>query len=126
MIRLALAGIVYARTDHLVYRYRRHSGSLTLNEDQTFLSEITQEHLEMTGGFLRKDGLPYQARQYLKKMRTRDTLIMAIFRLHKWDLGQAWFYAREGIRYDWTWPLKFVFEVFDRLKLAFSGRISHA
>ena len=126
MIRLALADIVYARTDHLVYRYRRHSGSLTLNEDQTFLSEIMLEHLKMTDDFLEKAGLPGPARQYLKKMRTRDTVMMAIFRLHKWDPGQAWFYTREGIRYDWIWPLKFTLEVVDRLKNAFLRRISRA
>jgi glycosyltransferase involved in cell wall biosynthesis len=114
MIRLALAGIVYARTDTLVYRYCQHAGSLTFNREKTFLTEIIQEHLKMTDGFLRKTGLPGQARQYLRKMRTRDTLMMAIFRLHRWEPGQAWFYMREGIRYDWVWPLKFALQVFDR------------
>jgi glycosyltransferase involved in cell wall biosynthesis len=126
MIRLVLGGIVYARTDTLVYRYCQHAGSLTFNRENTFLTEIIQEHLKMTDGFLKKPGLPGQARQYLTKMRTRDTLMMAIFRLHKLDLGQAWFYTREGIRYDWAWPLKFVFEVLDRLKQVFSRRISRA
>jgi hypothetical protein len=94
-----------------------------LNEDQTFLSEITQEHLKMTEAFLRKAGLPGQARQFLMKMRTRDTLMMAIFHLHKLDLGQAWFYMREGIRYDWAWPLKFVLQVFDRLVHSASRKV---
>jgi len=126
MIRLALASIVYARTDLLVYRYRRHSGSLTLNGNQTFQSEITQEHLKMSDDFLRKAGLPGQARQYLRKMRTRDTLMMAIFRLHKGKLGQAWFYAREGICSDWAWPLKFTFQLVDRLIHYFLKKVSRA
>jgi glycosyltransferase involved in cell wall biosynthesis len=126
MIRLAIAGVHFEKTDRLIYQYQRHAGALTFNWTGAHFSEIVQEHLKMTDDFLRKAGLPGQTRQFLRKMRTRDTLIMAIFRLHKLDLLQAWFYMREGIRYDWAWPLKFTFEVLDRLKQAFSRRISHA
>ena len=87
MIRLALTGIIYARTDTLVYRYCQHSGSLTFNRGNTFLTEMMQEHLKMTDGFLSKAGMPEKARQYLRKMRTRDTLMMAEFHLTKLELG---------------------------------------
>jgi glycosyltransferase involved in cell wall biosynthesis len=126
MLRLALAGTPFARTDRLVYRYCIHDGSLTFNENKIFLPEIIQEHLKMTDVFLRKAGLSAIARQYLRKMRTRDTLMMAVFCLHKWDLGQTWFYAREGIRSDWVWPLKFTIRVLGRLVHSFSRRVSGA
>ena len=124
MIRLALAGIVYARTEHLVYRYRQHAGSLTFNEDQTFLTEILQEHLKLMDSFRRKAGLPDKARQYLQERRTQDTLRMAAFRLHRWELGQVWFYACEGIRSDWTWPLKFLILVLGWLIHSVTKRVS--
>jgi glycosyltransferase involved in cell wall biosynthesis len=126
MIRLVLAGIVYARTDMLVYRYCQHAGSLTFNREKTFLTEMTQEHLKMTDGFLRKTGLPGPARQYLRKLRTRDTLRRARYYLHKRELGQAWFYAREGIRYDWAWPINFAYKFFYRLAYSIIKKNSNA
>jgi GT2 family glycosyltransferase len=68
MIRLALAGIVFARTVTFVYRYRRRSGSFIFDKDQKFLSEFKQEHLKKMGGFLSKARLPGQARQNLTKL----------------------------------------------------------
>jgi len=115
MIRLALAGIRFARTDRLLYQYRRHAGALTFNWNGAFFSDIAQEHLKMTDGFLGKVGLTNNARKYLQKLRTRDTIVMAIFLLRRWKLSKAWFYVFVGIRSDWEWPLKFVCEVFSRL-----------
>ena len=125
MIRVALAGIVYARTEHLIYRYRQHAGSLTFNEDQTALTEVLQEHLKLIDSFCRMAGLPGKARQYMQERRTQDTLRMAAFRLHRWELNQVWVYAREGIRSDWTWPLKFLILACGWLFRSVSKRVSH-
>jgi glycosyltransferase involved in cell wall biosynthesis len=108
MIRLALAGVVYARTERTVYLYLQHAGSLTFNQNSTFLSETMYEHVKMTDGFLRRAGLPEKARQYLLKLRTRETIKMAEFHLFKLDLAKAWFYTCVGIRFDRGWPLKFI------------------
>jgi len=126
MIRLALAGIVYARTDHLLYQYRQHAGSMTISGNKTNSTKIVQEHLKMTDCFLRKTGMPEKAKQYLRKMRTRDTLSMAISHLHKREFGRAWFYAREGIWSDWGWPLKLASCAFHWLTHSVSGKISNA
>jgi glycosyltransferase involved in cell wall biosynthesis len=115
MIRLALAGIRFARTDRLIYQYRRHGGALTFNWNGAFFSDIVQEHLKMTDGFLGKVGLTNNARKYLQKLRTRDTIVMAIFLLRRWKVRKAGFYVNVGMRSDWKWPLKFVCEVFSRL-----------
>jgi glycosyltransferase involved in cell wall biosynthesis len=115
MIRLAFARILYARTDRLIYRYRRHAGALTFNWNGSFFSDIIREHLKMTDGFLSKAGTPVRARQYLQKLRTHDTLEMAIYLLRRWKLREAGFYVRVGMRSDWEWPLKFVSQVFYRL-----------
>ena len=115
MVRLALAGIVYVQTDRLIYQYRRHPGALTFNWNGTFFMEIVQEHLKMTDCFLSKVRMPEQARQYLQKMRTRDTVNVVISLLHRRAFDKAWFYMREGLRSDWGWPLKFLSRAFYRL-----------
>jgi glycosyltransferase involved in cell wall biosynthesis len=115
MIRLALAGIIYARTDRIIYQYRRHAGALTFNWNGAFFSEIVQEHLKMTDCFLSKAGMPERARQYFQKLRTRDTLNMAIFLLRRGKLKRVWVYMCTGIRSNWEWPLKFFSLIFYRL-----------
>jgi glycosyltransferase involved in cell wall biosynthesis len=126
MVRLALAGIVYVRTDCMVYRYRRHAGALTFNWNGTFFMETVQEHLKMVDCFLKEGGTPKQARKYLRDMRTRDTVKAAISLLRRRAFGKAWFFAREGTQSDWSWPLKFVSQVFYRLAHFGSRKTSNA
>lgn len=107
MIRLALAGITYASTDHTTYFYLQHAGSLTFSKHRPYLSQNMHERMNMTDIFLRKAGVPEQARQYLRKTRTTDTLNMAGLSLDKREFGEMWFYIRKGIRFDSLWLLKF-------------------
>jgi glycosyltransferase involved in cell wall biosynthesis len=115
LIRLALAGIVYEQTDSLICQYRRHAGALTYNWNGTFFLEIVQEHLRMADYFLNQSCLPDEARQCLRKLRTRDTINVVISLLNRRAFGNAWYYMREGLRSDWRWPLKFVRRAFNRL-----------
>jgi glycosyltransferase involved in cell wall biosynthesis len=112
MIRLALAGVVYARTDTLLYLYYQHAGSLTFNRENTYLTEILQEHLRMVDGFQGKASMPEKARQYFLKLRTRETLTMAQLSLTRLGLSKVCFYARDGIRFDRAWPLKFMITLY--------------
>jgi glycosyltransferase involved in cell wall biosynthesis len=107
MIRLALAGIFYEKTDQLLYHYLQHAGSLTLGSNETYRKKIVEEHLKMTDCFLRKAGMPEKAKQYLRSMRTRDTLKLAISYFYEREFKNTWTIFREGIKYDWSWPLKF-------------------
>ena len=115
MIRLALAGIIYIRTDRIIYQYRRHEGALTFNWTSPFFLENAQEHLKMTASFLGQDGMPEKAKQYFQKLRTRDTTNVVLSLLRRGAFGKALFFAREGLRSDWTWPLNFLSRAFQRL-----------
>jgi hypothetical protein len=126
MVRLAIAGIIYMQTDHIFYQYRRHAGALTFNWTGTFFLEIVQEHLKMADDFLKKSGIPEKARQFLRKMRTRDTINVVISLIHRRAFGKTWFYIREGLRSDWGWPLKFVTRAFSRLLHSGIGKSSNA
>ena len=126
MIRLALAGTHYVQTDCILYQYRRHSGALTFNWKGTFFLEIVQEHLRMAECFLSKAGMPEKARQYLKKLRTRDTVNVVISLLRRRGFSTAWYYMREGLRSDWAWPLKFLSQVSYRLIHPGSGKSPNA
>jgi hypothetical protein len=126
MIRLALAGIFYMQTSRILYHYRRHTGALTFNWNGTFFLEIVQEHLKMTDSFLKKSGVPEKARQFLRKLRTRDTINVVISLLHRRAFAKSWFYTREGLRSDWVWPLKFISRFFYRLIHSDLGKPSNA
>ncbi len=115
MIRLALAGIIYVRTDHIIYQYRRHAGALTFNWASPFFLENAQEHLKMTSSFLSQDGMAEKSRQYFQKLRTRDTANVVLSLLRRGVFGKAWFFAREGLRSDWAWPFRFFARAFHRL-----------
>jgi glycosyltransferase involved in cell wall biosynthesis len=115
LIRLALAGMAYARTDSLICQYRRHAGALTYNWKGTFFLEIVDEHLRMADHYLSQTGLPVDARQYLRKLKTRDTVNVVISLLRRGALGKAWHYTRQGLRSDWSWPFKFIRRSFYRL-----------
>ncbi len=115
MIRLALAGIVYVQTDRLIYRYFRHAGAMTYNFDAPNYLEIAHENLKMSEGFLKVAGLSRQARQSFRKQISRVTLNIVVTLLYRRELGKAWFFARQGLRYDWAWPLKFISHGFYRL-----------
>jgi glycosyltransferase involved in cell wall biosynthesis len=123
MIRLALAGIVYERVDWLIYHYRRHTGALTFNWDGEFFSEIVQEHLKMTDGFLQNGGLREKAKRYFRNLRTRDTVEVTISLLHRRQLAKAWFFASAGLRTNWGWPLNFISQGFSRLTHPRKSRI---
>lgn len=115
MIRLALAGIIYERTDRITYQYRRHAGALTFNWTSPFFLENAQEHLKLTGYFLSQVGMPGKSRQYFQKLRTRDTSNVVLSLLRRGAFGKAWFFAREGLRSDRAWPLGFFAAAFHRL-----------
>jgi glycosyltransferase involved in cell wall biosynthesis len=115
MIRLALAGIFYVRTDLITYQYRRHAGALTFNWASPFFLENAQEHLKLTGYFLSQVGMPGKSRQYFQKLRTRDTANVVLSLIRRGSFGKAWFFAQEGLRSDRAWPLAFFVAAFHRL-----------
>jgi glycosyltransferase involved in cell wall biosynthesis len=125
MIRLALAGISYQRTDRVVYRYRRHAGALTFNWASPFFLENTQEHLKLIDHFISLPAVSERSRKYFQRLRTRDTANAVLSLLRRGALGKAWFFARAGLRSDWSWPLQLIARAFHRLTHPVPGKPSN-
>jgi glycosyltransferase involved in cell wall biosynthesis len=104
MIRFALAHPPYAVLDRDTYAYRRHSGSLTINEGDGWETRVVPEHLRMTEQLLRDPKTPQSARRLLTELRTRDTIHLAAYDARHGRFLRVWNDAREGMRFDKAWP----------------------
>jgi glycosyltransferase involved in cell wall biosynthesis len=115
MIRLALAHIPYAILDQDTYEYRQHMDSLTISEVDANYSRIIPEHLRMTENFITNPEIPKRVIRLLKDMRTRDMLNLAAYNYRKRNYRQLGNNLRDGMRFDKTWPLKFLWRVLCRI-----------
>jgi hypothetical protein len=93
----------------VVYNYRQHSESFTINIDNPYRREIIDEHLRMIELLLRNSSTPKKAAVLLRQARTRDTLNISTYLLRKKQFADAWKYVRIGVRHDWTWPARIIF-----------------
>jgi hypothetical protein len=108
MLRFALSNLGYAILDRQVYRYRQHAGSLTFELNDQKFEQIVGEHLKMSGHYLEQKNLPRTARRLIRQLRTRDTIKMSVICARTKHLGKGFYYFREGIKYDPSWPIRFV------------------
>jgi hypothetical protein len=108
MLRFALSNLRYAILDRQVYRYRQHAGSMTFDQNDQKFEEIVEEHLKLTGDYLKQKDLPQKARRLIVELRTRDTIKMSVICARTKKMGKGYYYFREGIKYDPAWPIRFV------------------
>jgi len=107
MLRFALSGLKFTMVNKLVYQYRRHADSLTFDITDQKLERIVDEHIFMTSAYLEQRSLPIEARNLIRKMRTHDTVAMAVRSLKKMNFHKFAYYSQQGIKYDSLWFLKF-------------------
>ena len=107
MLRVALAGVKNAPLEGLVYHYRRHPGSQTLNSEGPSVAARSHEHLDMCERYLRRDGIPPEARRHCKLWHALATAKAARWELRSMRLRDAWRYLARAHRYDvaWSWSL---------------------
>lgn len=111
MLRFALNNLHYVTINRLIYKYRQHAGSLTFDATDQKREWSAREHLRMTGLYLRDDTLLPQTRKLLIKLRTRETIDLSTRMIWARNLTRGAYYFIEGIKYDFFWPLKFVWRV---------------
>jgi hypothetical protein len=107
MLKFALSGLKYTKVHKLVYQYRQHADSMTFDITDQKLERIVEEHIFMTGAYLEQRSLPIEARNLIRKLRTRDTLEMAVRNLKKRNFYKFAYYSQQGIKYDPLWFLNF-------------------
>lgn len=114
MLRFALSALPYTTIDKPVYQYRQHMGSMTFEVTDQKLERIVSEHLFMTRTYLEQRSLPIEARELIRKLRTRDTLEMAVRSLKKMNFPKFAYYSWRGIEHDPLWFLNFTRRVIRR------------
>jgi hypothetical protein len=107
MLRLALSALPYITINKLVYRYRQHADAMTFDINDQKLQRIVNEHILMTGIYLEQNILPVEARNLICRLRTRETIEMAVRSLKKFNLFRFVDYFQQGIKYDPFWLQKF-------------------
>jgi glycosyltransferase involved in cell wall biosynthesis len=107
MLRFAFSGLRYVENKKLVCRYRMHPDSMTFGGNEEIWDTVLREHTGMTDLYLRKPGLSQRARELIKRARTRDTLVGAIYSARKCDVRKLISHAVAGTRHDPVWPARF-------------------
>jgi len=112
MFRFMLNDLCYVNFDELIYKYLQHPGSLTFDNTYEKREWSANEHLLMTSFYLRDNSLAPLIRRFLVKLRTRETTDMVIQSIRTRSFNKSVNYFVEGIKYDFLWPLKFIWRMF--------------
>jgi len=97
ILRFALSNLPYTTISRPIYQYRQHMDSMTFEITDQKFERIVGEHLFMTRMYLNQRSLPTKARALIRKLRTRDTLKMAIHSLKKMNFPKFAYYLWQGI-----------------------------
>lgn len=107
LLRVALARVPAALLDRVVYRYRMHPGSLTINRDDPHSARMRDEFLSIAEAHLASAGLPAEARRWCELWHERESAHSALRCLLAGQLGEMARYARRGLRVRAAWPVMF-------------------
>jgi glycosyltransferase involved in cell wall biosynthesis len=78
ILRFCLSGLKYTKVNKLVYQYRQHTDSMTFDITDQKLERIVDELIFMTSTYLNQKSLPIEARNLIRKLRTRETMEMGV------------------------------------------------
>jgi glycosyltransferase involved in cell wall biosynthesis len=104
LIRAAIAGVKHAEIEPLVYHYRRHSGSLSINREGSHLGSLLEEHIELSERYLQNGSVPMEFRRLCRIWHTRETCRMVLQGCRTMGFRDAFRYAVRGVRHDGIWP----------------------
>jgi len=115
LIRAALAGVRPAMIPLPLYLYRQHPESATISpEDSRQASRgarrllVLSEGMRLLEGFLGQDGIPVEARRYLKSAHGAACYRATATAVYHRRFRTAFEAIRQGFRYDPLWPTVFV------------------
>jgi glycosyltransferase involved in cell wall biosynthesis len=107
LMRVAVAGVKSASLEGLVYHYRRHPDSLSINREGSRVGALLKEHMDMSERYLQRVGLPPEAHRHCRLWHTRETFRTALQELFRLRFRDALRYMVLGWHYDaaWSWSL---------------------
>ena len=109
MLRFALSNFNTVIVDFPVYYYLQHSGSMTIGYTEAKFRKIVDEHLLLSKSYIEtRSKFPRLLIKSLVEMRTRDTIRVCAHCLRQKEFSGAWFYLKEGFRYNPLWLIRFL------------------
>jgi len=91
-----------------VYRYREHSGSLTVHATQRNVARYRAEHAALAETHLREPGLSGEGLRLLRSFHRRETATLAGWALRAGKYPEFQHWASRGLRQSALWPATFL------------------
>jgi glycosyltransferase involved in cell wall biosynthesis len=124
LLRFALFGLSYSRLDEVIYHYRYHPGSLSMNQDWLHSSKFIDENLRLINRYQDDPRMPDLASPLFRQFRTRETITGASRSIRSGNWKQAKTYSMQGFYYDHFWLAKFVIRAFTGIVRAILRRFT--
>jgi len=115
LIRLALAGFQCSYLPRVVYHYRQHAGSLTINRQTVPWFKIRNEHLHMAERYLQTDQISPEIKSVFELWHKRESAEGALQALREVKPLKAIKYGFLGWRHNPWWPLAFFSYFFSKV-----------
>jgi len=112
LLRFALFGLSYTRLEEVIYHYRYHPGSLSMNQDWLHTSKYINENLRLINRYQGDPRMPDLASKLFGQFRSRETITGASHSIRTGNWEQAKTYSTQGFYYDHFWHFKFVVRAF--------------
>jgi len=115
LLRLFIKGFTPAYTDKIYYSYRRHSGSLTINQDLDAQERILLENRRLAQKYLSIVNNQRILHKKIKKwhdLTSIELLILFVRQKRLRDLANA---IRMAVRHNWAWLFVVVWQSPSRL-----------
>lgn len=122
LLRLSVLGVKQDVVDGVVYHYRRHGESLSINRTSREVSGIIAEHLNMAETYLRRADLPAPVRRACRRWHVSETVEGLESAIRDGDLRRAAGYGWRGWRRNPLWPFAAAAAVIRKLVRAVARR----
>jgi hypothetical protein len=107
LLRAVMLEPVQAIIPNLVYRYREHDDSLTVNAADPNAVRYRTEHAALAEKHLADRALNAPTRRFLQSFYRRESTTLAARELRQGNYGSVKEWVRRGCRQSALWPLTF-------------------
>lgn len=108
LIRFYLEDMQYLSLDKVVYCYRSHSDSMTIDPEKRNEGKMREEHLQIAEKCLKLNSLSHQHRRDFRKWHTYNSVELVRQLIDMREIIPAWNILRRGVAKNLLWPFAFI------------------
>ncbi|MGB8214533.1 MAG: glycosyltransferase family 2 protein [Anaerolineales bacterium] len=123
ILRIGISGCSVKALQQVVYHYRHHPDSLTINSNVDRIVEPLSENVHICESFLNNSTITPPIRKNIRRWHTGDTLHLAYFYLKEKRFRDLLLIFKRGWSYDIKWPAVFAVRMCRRILAKFFSRI---